>query len=50
MKAVLWADTIQSFIMVAGLVAVIIQGFMDMGGIYKVWEIAEQGGRINLDK
>ena len=50
MKAVLWADTIQFFIMMAGQLAIIICGTFDMGGIYKVWELAQQGGRTNLDK
>ena len=50
MKAVLWADTIQCFIMVAGQLAILIRGMIDMGGIHKVWDIAQQGGRINLNK
>ncbi len=48
MKAVLWADTLQCVIMVAGLVGVIIQGILRVGGIQKIWKIAEDGGRLNF--
>ena len=48
MKAVLWADTLQMIIMVAGQLAVIIQGLIRIGGINRLWQIAEQGGRINF--
>ena len=50
MKAVLWADTLQCFIMLAGLLAVLIRATIDVGGIEQVWKIAKDGGRINLDK
>ena len=50
MKAVLWADTIQMSIMVAGQLAVVIQGSIKVGGFSKVWQIAEEGGRINFNK
>ena len=48
MKAVLWADTLQTTIMLAGLIAVIIQGNIKMGGFHNVWEIGQQAGRINF--
>lgn len=48
MKAVLWADTMQFFIMVSGLAAILIQGTIKLGGISNVWRICEQGGRINF--
>ena len=50
MKAVLWADTLQMIIMVGGLIAVLVQGCIKAGGVSKVWEIAEKGGRINFGK
>ena len=50
MKAVLWADTAQILVMVAGLLAVIIRGCMTVGGVAEVWRIAEEGGRINFNK
>ena len=48
MKAVLWADTLQTTIMLAGLIAVIIQGNIKMGGFHNVWKIGQQAGRINF--
>ncbi|ELT90273.1 hypothetical protein CAPTEDRAFT_177302 [Capitella teleta] len=49
MKAVLWADTAQMVIMLGGILAVIIQGTISVGGMGKVWQIAEDGGRINFN-
>ena len=37
MKAVIWADTIQMGIMVAGRTAVVIQGSLRVGGITNVF-------------
>ena len=48
MRAVLWADTIQCMIMVAGQLAIVIQGCARVGGIKRVWQIAEEGGRLNF--
>lgn len=50
MKAVLWADTIQFFIMVAGLLAIAIQGTVKLGGTANIWRICEEGGRINFNR
>ncbi|XP_070557194.1 sodium-coupled monocarboxylate transporter 1-like [Ptychodera flava] len=46
MKAVVWTDVLQSLIMFAGILAVIIQGCIDLGGGSIAWQIAEEGGRI----
>ncbi|KAI0234204.1 Sodium-coupled monocarboxylate transporter 1 [Lamellibrachia satsuma] len=48
MKAVLWADAVQSVVMVLGLLMVIIVGIWKVGGIQEVWRIADEGGRINF--
>ncbi|XP_038057841.1 sodium-coupled monocarboxylate transporter 1-like isoform X2 [Patiria miniata] len=48
MKAVLWTDVFQVTIMISGFLALIIAGSMRMGGIGKVWEVAEAGGRIDF--
>lgn len=48
MKAVLWADTVQMLIMVAGQLAVVIQGSIKMGGMGNIMRIAEEGGRLNF--
>ncbi|XP_002736421.1 sodium-coupled monocarboxylate transporter 2-like, partial [Saccoglossus kowalevskii] len=46
MKAVIWTDVIQSLAMFTGVIAVIIQGCIDLGGISNVWQIADDGDRI----
>ena len=50
MKAVLWADSVQMLIMVAGQLAVVIQGSIRVGGMGKIWQIASAGGRTNFVK
>ena len=50
MKAVLWADCFQMFIIIAGLLCAIIKGSLTVGGFKEVWRIAEQDGRIIFDK
>ena len=50
MKAVLWVDTVQSLIMVAGLLSVMVAGIWKVGGVREVWRIADEGGRINVFK
>ncbi|XP_041466145.1 sodium-coupled monocarboxylate transporter 1-like [Lytechinus variegatus] len=48
LKAVVWTDTVQGIIMIVGVVALIIKGTMVVGGLDKVWQIAEQGDRIQF--
>ncbi|XP_066266079.1 sodium-coupled monocarboxylate transporter 1-like isoform X1 [Branchiostoma lanceolatum] len=48
MKAVLWTDTFQVCVMIAGFLAVIIQGCLQLGGISEVWEVNRQGGRLEF--
>ncbi|XP_033644557.1 sodium-coupled monocarboxylate transporter 1-like [Asterias rubens] len=48
MKAVLWTDVFQMCVMMAGFLAVIIQGSILLGGFKKAWEIADNGGRIDF--
>lgn len=50
MKAVVWTDTFQVLVMFAALLAVIIKGGADVGGHKYVWQVAEQGGRIQFAK
>ena len=47
MKAVLWTDTLQAAIMLIGVLALIIQGFITVGW-NKVWKDAENSGRMDL--
>ncbi|CAF4597451.1 unnamed protein product, partial [Rotaria sp. Silwood2] len=48
MKAVIWTDVAQSFIMFFGVILSIVLGFSNAGGIKKVLEIAIAGQRINF--
>ncbi|XP_069946548.1 sodium-dependent multivitamin transporter-like [Cherax quadricarinatus] len=45
MKAVVWTDVLQLFILILGLIAVIIKGLIDMGSFQRVWEISVQHDR-----
>ncbi len=47
MKAVLWADTLQTAVMMAGVVALLIRGCERMGGMEEVWRRAEEHGRVH---
>ena len=48
MKAVIWVDSVQLGVMVAGMIAVVIQGSLKVGGMANVFTIAAEGGRINF--
>lgn len=48
MKAVMWTDTLQIFIMYAGLLAVIIEGSIKQGGADMVWNDSLKSGRIDF--
>ncbi|CAL1536058.1 unnamed protein product [Lymnaea stagnalis] len=48
MKAVIWTDVFQSGVMLAGILAIVIQGVIKVGGLSRVWEINEQWGRIKF--
>ncbi|XP_041373436.1 sodium-coupled monocarboxylate transporter 1-like [Gigantopelta aegis] len=48
MKAVIWTDVFQTVIMLAGMLAVLIQACIKVGGISEVWRICEEGGRISF--
>ncbi|KAM7423023.1 hypothetical protein PAMA_010857 [Pampus argenteus] len=46
LKAVIWTDVLQMVIMLAGFVAVIARGAVVQGGLARIWEDAEKGGRL----
>lgn len=48
MKAVLITDVFQSLLMFAAIYCVIVKGVIDAGGFSNIWEIANQGGRIEF--
>ncbi|XP_063002941.1 sodium/iodide cotransporter [Elgaria multicarinata webbii] len=49
MKAVIWTDVFQVFVMLSGFVAILIQGTLLVGGADKVLAIAYNNYRINFD-
>uniref|UniRef100_A0A1I8JGQ3 Fibrinogen C-terminal domain-containing protein n=2 Tax=Macrostomum lignano TaxID=282301 RepID=A0A1I8JGQ3_9PLAT len=49
LKAVIWTDVFQSVVMTAGILAIIIRGLIDLGGIGNVWQISYKYGRIEFD-
>ncbi|KAK7113233.1 sodium-coupled monocarboxylate transporter 1-like [Littorina saxatilis] len=49
MKAVVWTDTLQAAIILAGFLATLIQGSIVAGGFEKAWKIAEARDRIRFD-
>ncbi|XP_069172585.1 sodium-coupled monocarboxylate transporter 2 [Procambarus clarkii] len=48
MKAVLWTDALQTLIMYASIIFVIIKGAIDVGGFSTVWERNVESGRAQL--
>ncbi|XP_022318074.2 sodium-coupled monocarboxylate transporter 1-like [Crassostrea virginica] len=49
MKAVLFTDSFQVGMMFAGLIAILIQGNVELGGFSEAWKKAEEGGRVEFD-
>ncbi|XP_032576939.1 sodium-coupled monocarboxylate transporter 1 isoform X5 [Drosophila sechellia] len=47
LKAVVWTDVIQSFVMFGSILAVCIKGTFDAGGLGVVLQRNEEGGRLN---
>lgn len=44
----IWTNVFQAVIIMASLIALTVQGTNNAGGFDKVWEIAEEGGRIDF--
>jgi len=49
-KAVLWTDVFQSFLMFTAMIVIIIKGTYDVGGVDVVWQRAQYGQRIEFFK
>ncbi|XP_053106968.1 sodium-dependent multivitamin transporter [Hemicordylus capensis] len=47
LKAVIWTDVFQTFVMFAGQVAVIVVGTIQVGGMQRVWQLAAQHGKVS---
>ncbi|GFV66956.1 putative sodium-dependent multivitamin transporter [Trichonephila clavipes] len=50
MKAVLWADVFQAILMFATLFAIVIKGFIFLGGKGGIFEFAKEGERLIIPK
>ena len=50
MKAVLWTDTFQAAVITTGLLAIIIRGVTQQGGLDHVWQVAYDRSRILFDE
>ena len=50
MKAVMWTDVFQIFIMFAGLIAILIKGSAELGGFDNVWKYMKDGERVQFLK
>ena len=48
MKAVVWTDVIQSFVMLGSIILVIIKGTMDVGGLVEVLRRNYDGDRLEV--
>jgi len=47
LKAVVWTDVIQSFVMYGSIIAVCIKGTIDVGGLGVVIQRNAENGRLN---
>ncbi|KRZ66450.1 Sodium-coupled monocarboxylate transporter 1 [Trichinella papuae] len=47
-NAVVWTSTLQMLLVVSGVLAVIIAGSIELGSIGHLWQLAEQGKRIQF--
>lgn len=45
-----WTDTIQTMVMFASLIVVIVMGIFSIGGLSEVWTRNKDGGRIDFFK
>jgi len=50
MRAVLWSDALQAFIMFGSLITIIALGVGHVGGLEVVWERASEGSRTDVLK
>ncbi|XP_035826901.1 sodium-coupled monocarboxylate transporter 1 [Aplysia californica] len=48
MRAVVWTDVFQAMVMLAGLLAIVIQGTMKLGGLSEVWSTADDWKRLKF--
>ena len=47
-RAVVWTDAFQAVVLFTGILAVVIVGAIEVGGLQRIFEIADEGGRIRF--
>ncbi|CAG7724703.1 unnamed protein product [Allacma fusca] len=50
LKAVLWTDVFQAFVMLASVLVTLIIGLGDVGGLSEAWKLAGDAGRLEFFK
>ncbi|XP_046397417.1 sodium-coupled monocarboxylate transporter 2-like isoform X2 [Ischnura elegans] len=48
LKAVMWADTLQTLLMFGSMVTIVVIGTAALGGPARVWQMNQEGGRIEF--
>ena len=48
MRAVVWTDVFQSFIMIIAMIWIVVKGIIDVGGVGQVWTDNWETDRIEL--
>ena len=49
MKAVVWTDIFQSFVMLAGLVVTVVAGIIRFGSLTEIVEVFQERGRLRVE-
>ena len=47
LRAVVYTDTFQAAIIFTGILALIVKGIIDVGGVEEVWRRSHEGGRLD---
>lgn len=50
MRAVVYTDILQVFVMIAGVLVIIVTAVKEVGGLDRVWDIAWDHDRVELFK
>jgi len=50
LKAVVWTDVFQFFLIMIGMVVIVVYGFLSVGGIGEAFSRASEHGRLTLFK
>ncbi|XP_077983095.1 sodium-dependent multivitamin transporter-like [Glandiceps talaboti] len=49
MKAVVWSDVFQFFVMTAAVASVFVLGLIEAGGVERVWNYSKEQGKLDID-